>query len=590
MLVYGDAVQREPATTALARLRLAMRQVDTTAPGLERHGRLTGLLIDAGMLAQGFADAHFERSGVDAAGVEEVTAMRLVMALAHCCAVSWNCSFAQTATLPWLELRACDHAARDQWLEMRTPEGYAFYALYPESYLQAALRCRASVSDPAAPWRVIGLRSIGTSLSAMVAIALGAPLPLTLRPTGPPFERRIEAEAPARLPGGCRFAIVDEGPGLSGSSMAAAIRWLTGAGPRVRPDQLHLFPSHGNGPGAHASDEVRRLWAQAPQWVSGFDASVLEAGDPAHRLSNWIAQALGPLDEPLQDIGNGAWRKLQPTAASRPPSHPWQERRKYLAHASGRRWLAKFVGLGRRGVHAFERASALAAAGFCPEPVAFCHGFLVERWRDDMRPLPPQLAPPLRSRFVAHLSAYLAYRALRFPAPSGRGASLVQLQAMARHNTQEALGATAATAWQARESLAASLQARVMPIETDSRLHAWEWLMQEDRFLKTDAVDHHAAHDLVGCQDVAWDIAGATVELSLSDKEELTLIGQLRAAGVRLDEDLLRFLKPCYLAFQMGYFRMALDDSREADDRPPLEAARARYEAGLTRWIAKGAL
>ena len=41
----------------------------------------------------------------------------------------------------------------------------------------------------------------------------------------------------------------------------------------------------------------------------------------------------------------------------------------------------------------------------------------------------------------------------------------------------------------------------------------------DGRLLKTDALDHHAGHDLIGCQDITWDIAGATVELDLSDSE-----------------------------------------------------------------------
>ena len=93
--------------------------------------------------------------------------------------------------------------------------------------------------------------------------------------------------------------------------------------------------------------------------------------------------------------------------------------------------------------------------------------------------------------------------------------------------------------------------------------------MKDGVFLKTDAVDHHAAHDLVGCQDVAWDVAGACVELSLSKDEELTLVGHLLGAGVRLDEDLLQFLKPCYLAFQLGHFQMALDDTGISDAATP---------------------
>jgi hypothetical protein len=37
--------------------------------------------------------------------------------------------------------------------------------------------------------QVVGIRSIGTGLSTLVAAAIGAPRPFTLRPIGHPFQR-----------------------------------------------------------------------------------------------------------------------------------------------------------------------------------------------------------------------------------------------------------------------------------------------------------------------------------------------------------------------------------------------------------------
>src|SRR5690606_28749357 len=47
-------------------------------------------------------------------------------------------------------------------------EGHAFYCLYPEAYAEAARRSRLPPST-----MVIGIRSIGMGLAAMVAAALG---------------------------------------------------------------------------------------------------------------------------------------------------------------------------------------------------------------------------------------------------------------------------------------------------------------------------------------------------------------------------------------------------------------------------------
>ena len=106
---------------------------------------------------------------------------------------------------------------------------------------------------------------------------------------------------------------------------------------------------------------------------------------------------------------------------------------------------------------------------------------------------------------------------------------------------------------------AGRLEGAVRRVETDNRLHAWEWLHTPDgRLLKTDALDHHAGHDLIGCQDIAWDIAGATVELDLSDSERNRLCrivaeqsghpGEPRPSGTA---------DACYLAFQMADHAMA---------------------------------
>jgi len=70
-------------------------------------------------------------------------------------------------------------------------------------------------------------------------------------------------------------------------------------------------------------------------------------------------------------------------------------------------------------------------------------------------------------------------------------------------------------------------------------MHAWEWVVVDGTFVKTDAVDHHAAHDLVGCQDLAWDIAGASHELGLELDELATRTSTY--AGRHVGADVLAF-------------------------------------------------
>ncbi|HKH32781.1 MAG TPA: hypothetical protein VKA80_01240, partial [Beijerinckiaceae bacterium] len=116
-----------------------------------------------------------------------------------------------------------------------------------------------------------------------------------------------------------------------------------------------------------------------------------------------------------------------------------------------------------------------------------------------------------------------------------------------------------------------------VPVCTDNRLHAWEWLVAGDRLVKTDALDHHAAHDLIGCQDLAWDVAGTTVEFALGpDARDRLCAFAEREAGRPLVPRLIEFLTVCYLAFQLGSFTLAV----RANAHDHGEAARLRAAAG----------
>lgn len=585
MLVFGDSARRQRAVRKTERVRWLLSAAQAVGPGIQRHALLVEALVEAGELAQGVADARFHAAGQRELPSTPVDAtMALTVALARLCARSWCTGFAEQPETPQRLLAACEALLAGETIEVRQPEGFAFYALYPEAYLAAARTLGAR------PWHVIGLRSIGTSLAAMVAVALDDPSPATCRPVGHPFERRVSIGPRTMAPASeMHHAVVDEGPGLSGSSMAAVVRRLRQAG--VPAQRIHLFPGHGNGPGPRASAEVRALWKQSPVHVADFDQLILDAPAPVHRLSNWIAALVGPLEGPLQDIGGGRWRAMHGLAAAdAPPVHGWQERRKFLARGERGSWLVKFVGLGRGGRQKVACARALARAGFGPEVAGECHGFIIERWRDDMAPLTAQqLADAaLRERLGERLADYIAFRALRFPAAADSGATLPALCEMAMANCSEAFGSEFAAAWLPHRVRSVHLGERVRRVRTDNRMHAWEWLLGERELLKTDAVDHHAGHDLVGCQDPAWDVAGAATEFALSGRELFVLLDRLGQRGCRIDVELLEFCLPAYLAFQLGYFHQAASEAGTSDEGVRLRCHAGRYARALRAQLAHG--
>jgi hypothetical protein len=569
MLVYGDQEVCEDPRRRIARLRRGLADGAPTGTGPERHGALVTLFIEAAELAQGLADWEFHASGMDDRTPLQDAAMAVVMELAAGVADSWRSADPPDTADTLDALDRLPALPLPETIGMRKAEGHAFYGLYPEAYLEAATRLPPRFTK--APV-VIGLRSIGTGLAAMAAVALKAPTPVTLRPIGHPFRRelRLSERARAALLAAPEavYVIVDEGPGLSGSSFGAVADWLEAQG--VAADKIAFLPGHDGALGPQSSDRHRRRWAGAVRSVVGFDDLFRSTETPFPPLERWFVDRLGPPVTPLEDLSGGGWRRLY-GRSHRLPANPQQERRKFLLRTARGSWLLKFSGLGRAGEQALERARALHAAGFTAEPAALRHGFLAERWLENACPLTE--VPP---DAVERLAGYLAFRADRFPAPSGSGAALTELLTMARTNIGEALGAGAAKAlecWTADRL--AELEAGMRRVVTDNRLHRWEWLRLPDgRLMKSDALDHATAHDLIGCQDIAWDVAGGIVEFDLSDAQAEALCRMVEGA-VPLDRRLLAFCIPCYIAFQIGYWTFAAGSDPSAADE------RRRYEE---RW------
>jgi hypothetical protein len=260
-----------------------------------------------------------------------------------------------------------------------------------------------------------------------------------------------------------------------------------------------------------------------------------------------------------------------------------QERRKFLAQTERGSFLLKFAGLGE-DARKLARGRLMSEAALTPAVVAHRHGFLVERWIADATPL--DAARVDRAWLVETVGRYLAFRAGHFPAAAHRGASLAKLVEMARHNATQALGPGMAGALDALVPSVRRLEREVRPVEIDGRMHPWEWLVRPDgSVLKTDGLDHHAGHDLVGCQDVAWDVIGAKVELALTDAETRAIGAILeRETGRPVAPELLRLYEPCYLAFHLGAQTLAaralVGFPAEAER---LRRSRDRYGASLKR-------
>jgi hypothetical protein len=370
---------------------------------------------------------------------------------------------------------------------------------------------------------------------------------------GHPFRREVQVGEALRAKLARHagpFAIVDEGPGLSGSSFGAVADLLADLG--VAPERMVFLPSHANDVGPEARPEHRARWAGVAKRPASLET--LLADEP---LAGWFEDLTGPVAA-IEDLSGGAWAAGRLDA---PPTHGAFERRKFRLTTENGVWLVKFAGLGAFGEAKYGRARTLARAGAGPEPLALRRGFLIERWIEGSP------GPDVdRTGLIEHVGRYLGLRAVAFPAEEGAGASLEDLAVMARTNLAE-LGLDPAGV------PAPPPQRSAKPVHVDGRLHRWEWLTTPDgRLIKTDALDHSVAHDLVGCQDIAWDVAGARLELGLSEDETARLCAALAGVCDRpVDMALLAFYDVAYPAFQAGLWSLAGADAEVA-----------RYRAALT--------
>src|SRR5207253_7905838 len=218
MLIYRDVRHQRRTSLLLLQLQQSLAAEHPLAP-----------LLLAGELECGLADA-----------LEDAHPARaLSAALTDCLATRL---LHGTAELPNL-------AALEQWLlpesiQLSPPEGFAYYGLHPRAYVNLL---DSLLLDWHRPLSVIGIRSIGTTLSAVVVAAFlgrGASASrITVRPGGHPFDRKLVLTPlqqhqwlkPA-LRNGAQFLVVDEGPGLSGSSFLSVGEALVAQG--AKPDDV----------------------------------------------------------------------------------------------------------------------------------------------------------------------------------------------------------------------------------------------------------------------------------------------------------------------------------------------------------------
>jgi hypothetical protein len=541
MIVFGDVTRPMTVGDKACVIQNLLRQV-AEAPDALLSDRARAAFIELSELVVALEDA----------GLPTRTLMPRLWQLGRIIGCAWGRTPFKRGLQP--DDVAVPPAVADLRMPFRVSEGYAFYAVYPEAYLEAARALAGHATQ------VIGLRSIGLSLGVMVALGAGTREFTSVRPYGAPFDRRVDLPPSWRVDPDTQVAIVDEGPGLSGSSFSAAVAAVESRG--IAPSGVHLFPSHPHPPGDMASELIRTRWPRLRKHHVAFDELWLK-GDNHSRMMQ-AALALGIEGRSIRDLSAGAWRHVGDRGLAAAPAHPARENRKFLYDAGGRHVLAKFAGLGTLADEKFQRAKWLAEGGWSPPVIGLRDGFLFQPWlRDTCDVEQSGISQP---DLVTHVARYLAARQ-KMLAPCNSGADPLTLAQMARHNIKEGLGVDAIAAFEPILASAKALQSSWTPMATDNRLHSCEWRCSNGRLWKLDAVDHCCSHDLIGCQDMLWDVAGALVEFDLPTSTCEDLMSHLPLSKSAQKKEGLLFALICYCAFQLGLWHASAQDSSAISER-----------------------
>jgi hypothetical protein len=536
--IFRDSRRQVPARELLREFEAELRRF-ASRPGIDEA---SSLLLRAGELECGLHDAQAPE-----ATCERTTRLTDLFASR---ALSLDAPAPDGRNLAATAFSILEQISDVQIVGVGVPEGFAYYALHPLDYADLITRLNFNATSAL----VVGIRSIGTTLSAVAAARLRqlgvAASRVTVRPTGHPYDRVCEFDATqlqaiaANVAANAEFLICDEGPGRSGSSLLSVAEALEQAGvPRSR---ICILCSH------------------QP------DVSNLCATDAARRWLRYRCAHAGLTQRLPADAGerfgtDGWRRRLHPAQNDWPAVWPQFERLACISADGGT--SLTFEGHGHYGAAVSARNQALSDAGFSPRYLGHEAGFgklvavqgRVARQND----LTPQL--------LTHMAEYCAWRSREF------GVSYVgesDLEAMARVNFEREFGV--------------ALEEFALPVEhptvCDARMTPQAWLPAEDRrWLKLDAATRGDDHFFPGPCDIAWDLAGIIVEWELAGPAREFLLAKYQTASGDAASSRMESYALAYATFRMAWSRMAAASVGDREEEGRLMRDYRKYREFLRR-------
>ena len=555
MYIFRDGKYEATGAELISRLQIALRSA-RFAPGEECEDHLLAALIAAGELECALLDARADDSLLDASCS---VASLITDGVARAFLTGRKESFPSIHQLAdRIELGARYQAA--------VQEGFAYYALHPrklatlldrmlfnEILPRAGGGATATASNSGLAGgavRVLGIRSIGVTLSAVASAALGLRgidcRRISVRPIGHPYDRRLQSSPRlhqwVRSAADADFLVVDEGPGISGSSFLAVAEALENCG--IQNNRIHMIGSRQVDPADLLARDGARRWSRFC-----FHAIPAEPLVPANAGENFSGRARWNFFGCPPEIESGSWSALEPAA--------------YLSRDEQSTFT--FAGFGHYGEAVSARCKALADAGFVPSYLGNRRGFIQSALPPGRLLTPADCSPELISR----MAGYLAFRAQAFAVAA---AQTPELEVMLRRNWQIEFGEEL--------GLAESQLRTARVVICDGRMGPREWLRSSrGELLKLNSGNYGNNHFFPGPCDIAWDLAGCIVEWELQPEMQRRLIDEYTArTGDAIAARLTPYL-PAYAIFCMACAKMAASGSQGEAEEEALMRAYRRYRA-----------
>jgi hypothetical protein len=539
--VFRDGRKSVSGAALLDELHTSLKKL-LDSPRLQIHERCLNALVRAGELESVLADAG---SPAESALAPLTDALALALLSGDLSSVRRLTSSLNNLSLP-------------ETIETSPPEGFSYYALHPLDFADAAMRMANTPRPiPGRPMAVIGIRSIGTTLSAVAAAALrrnGSPVQrITVRPTGHPYSRITQFTSEQirwiekQKGRSAMFLVVDEGPGRSGSSFLSVGEALIDAG--VPAADVTLIGSHEPDLNLLCADDAVRRWKT---FVFLPAASCIGS-----RFSDHIF------------VGAGEWRRrLLPETAMWPACWPQMERVKFLSRDGTT--LYKFEGLGPIGEAVQQRSRLVDRAGFGCSVTDAGDGFSCYAVAEAT----PMTAEDVDPVVLDRMAQYCAFRASEFGAD---GVSEPLAEVLRFNISRE---------FQIELNLNLDALQPSHLVVVDGRMQPHEWLRTGDGLLlKTDASTHGDDHFFPGPTDIAWDLAGVAVEWNLHPNAlEFLLARFTRLTGNDLRPTLPAFTL-AYSVFRLAWCKMAISTVMDSSEQLRLRTAYRRYRNVTVRQL-----